>query len=403
MKSRAAIDTIIGYYYQFDQTILRLLNLSNPKDSITIEGIEDIDIDTVIESTAIQCKYYSKTDYNHSVIAKPIREMLSHFKSLKNENKPSIKYLLYGYYKNGHDKLELPLTIDILENTFLTYVQKGQKHLYHRELRITDVELNEFINLLKIDINAQEFGLQLKNIIEKLKEIFSCNDFEAENYYYNNSLKIIKNYAIEPDILKRKITKRKFLDQINNKIILFNKWFIEFKGLQNHFKILRKEYFTSLNTSPFERLFLIEINNAGYNRSEIKNLLLLISQKWSKVSKHEANPFCPYIYFEGMEAIELIKLKKELFSEGFLFIDGYDFHGADFNIKSFLKQANHSNNIKLKFINEKVIIEQIIAESSKTKEIYQFYYNNIFFKKDFNNVKHVKIQINELNHIKEII
>jgi hypothetical protein len=43
-KSRSAESTIIGYYYQFDYFILKLLQCQNDSDSVTIEGIEDVDL-----------------------------------------------------------------------------------------------------------------------------------------------------------------------------------------------------------------------------------------------------------------------------------------------------------------------------------------------------------------------
>ena len=98
MTDRAAVDTIRGYLYQFDHSILQLLNLANNSDTITVEGIEDIDISSATEETAIQCKYYSKSEYNHSVIAEPIRLMLTHFSEYKKGNVQKIKYILRGHY-----------------------------------------------------------------------------------------------------------------------------------------------------------------------------------------------------------------------------------------------------------------------------------------------------------------
>ena len=68
--------------------------------------------------------------------------------------------------------------------------------------------------------------------------------------------------------------------------ILFNEWFIKLKGKQAHFKNLKQEYFTSLNIEPFERFFLIEINQDFYIRNELKELIFIISKKWSKISKY---------------------------------------------------------------------------------------------------------------------
>jgi hypothetical protein len=73
MIERTATDTIKGYFYQFDLSILTLLELKDENHQITVEGIEDIDINNATVETAVQCKYHSKTEYNHSVIAKPIK------------------------------------------------------------------------------------------------------------------------------------------------------------------------------------------------------------------------------------------------------------------------------------------------------------------------------------------
>ena len=95
MIDRTAIDTIKGYFYQFDYAIIKLLELSIETDTIIVEGIEDVDINTATEETAIQCKYYANTEYNHSVIAKPIRLMLDHYKEVINGTKKRINYKLY--------------------------------------------------------------------------------------------------------------------------------------------------------------------------------------------------------------------------------------------------------------------------------------------------------------------
>ena len=179
MADRTAINTIRGYFYQFDYSIVSLLKLSNNTESILVEGVEDIDITTASETTAIQCKYYENTEYNHSVIAEPIRLMLNHFKEVKLGNKAEIKYKLRGHYKSGHSKLALPISIQNLKDNFLTYTRTKKisnvntkvKHLHHIELNLSDAELFEFIRLLEIDINAVEFEKQFKEIISLFKTI----------------------------------------------------------------------------------------------------------------------------------------------------------------------------------------------------------------------------------------
>ncbi|WP_257219545.1 MULTISPECIES: hypothetical protein [unclassified Acinetobacter] len=71
--NRQAIDTIRGYLYQFDNTILQILNHEDENASFTVEGIEDIDIEQIgCETVAIQCKYYEKSDFTPSKIKEAI-------------------------------------------------------------------------------------------------------------------------------------------------------------------------------------------------------------------------------------------------------------------------------------------------------------------------------------------
>ena len=254
MPGRSATDTILGYFYQFDYSIETLLSLQNNNDSITIEGIEDIDINSATEETAIQCKYYSKTAYNHSVIKKPIRLMLSHYKETIENNKPELKYKLYGHFNSGQDKLTLPITIESLKTNFLSYTKDKVKHEHHADLGLSDDDLIRFLDLLEININAREYTEQLNEILTRIQNEFSCDKFEAEHYYYNNALKVIKDIAVKNDVSGRIISKSQFLNKIDKKEVLFNLWFLQLKGKLKHFRELRRKYFTSLNTSPFEKV-----------------------------------------------------------------------------------------------------------------------------------------------------
>ncbi len=403
MTDRTATDTIKGYFYQFDFAILQLLELPNDPDSIIVEGIEDVDISSATEQTAIQCKYYARTEYNHSVIAKPIRLMLNHYKDVINGKKQKVNYKLYGYFQTGQNKLTLPIDSTFLKDHFLTYSIKKTKYFHHINLALSELELDDFISLLNIDIYASEYQDQIFKIINLLSSIFSCNAFEAEHYFYNNALKVIKDIAVDSDIKKRKITKQTFLKKINNKSVLFNEWFVAYKGEAKLFTELRKQYFTDFNVSPFERFFLIEIPDSAYIRSELKDLILTISSKWSKLSKREPTPFCPYFYFHGIDKQELVYLKEELSSENYIFVDGFDFHGSSFNPKSITKSANYSNSIRMKILNEYDHIELTLAEIFKTKEIFEFYCTVPFLHVDYVNIKQVKIQYSKLTDIKRII
>ena len=92
-STRDAVDTIRGYYYQFNYSILSILD-GKEDDVVTVEGIEDVDVASGDDTVAVQCKYYSKIEYNHSVIAKPIRFMFKDFMQ-RSEKENYISYKLY--------------------------------------------------------------------------------------------------------------------------------------------------------------------------------------------------------------------------------------------------------------------------------------------------------------------
>ena len=69
--SRAADYTIQGFIYQFNKTLLAILD-STDEATIVVEGvIEDIDIHEPLQTTAIQCKYHeSQGNCSPGVIAR---------------------------------------------------------------------------------------------------------------------------------------------------------------------------------------------------------------------------------------------------------------------------------------------------------------------------------------------
>ena len=408
MKDRNAVSTLKGYFYQFDFSILQLLSLASMTDKVTIEGIEDVDITTIDNKLAIQCKYYEGTEYNHSEISEAIKFLLMDFAERKNSGSKKIKYMLYGYYSNGQEKLPDVIDVSFLKSKFLTHKRKEKntdKFVIVKEyelLELTDKDLEEFLELVKIDINAKRLEQQLEDIYEKIRIIFECTAFEAEHYYYNNALKIIKNISIHEEISEREISKRDFLSEIDNKEILFNQWFYLYRTQKEIFRKIRKEFFTALNIAPFERFFLLDVDQRDFNIVVIKDLIYLIIKKWTKCTQREPHPFCPYLYLHNISYEQLAVLKNELYKENVNFSDGFPFLGADFYADTLALPVNHKNMLQIKIINEMDMINSVIESVRNRIEIYQFYKEKVFYK-SVGNVKHIKIQIEKLENIKEII
>jgi hypothetical protein len=407
MANRSAVDTLRGYFYQFDLSILSVLKLISPNDSVEIECIEDIDIRNATGVTATQCKYYAKTEYNHSVIKDAVRHMVSHFKESSGGTKPKVFYSIKGHYASGQEKLDGGVDVDFLKSNFLTYsAGKGEAKVtryHHSELGLSNADLGEFLKLLTIDVRAKEFDEQYCEVFDTLRSILGGTPFSTEYFHYNNALAVIRELSIKAAPADRRITKSEFLAKINTSTVLFNQWFVEKRGKNAHLAALRKAYFTGLNVSPHERFFLVETKTDSYLRSDLKDLFFELSRKWAKLSAREPSPFCPYIYVHGIPDDELLALKKELSAEGFKLIDGHDFRGADFSYQSITQKATHGNGIKIKVLNTLPNVEQTADAITNTRRIYQFHMGSSYF--DYNNpaVLHVNIQVEQLSDIKSII
>ncbi len=233
MTNRSAVDTIRGYFYQFDFSILKVLQLNDDKDSISVECVEDVDIHTATEVTAVQCKYYAGTEYNHSVIKPAIMCMLTHYKAIKDSGGPLVRYSLRGHYKSGHHKLLLPINVEFLKQNFLTYSEKKVVNHHYVNLELNDTDLTEFLSLLDIDIHAASFEDQFAQVISELQAAYHCTRFEAEYFYYNNALVLVKELSIESLPDKRTITKKTFLERSDTSSVLFNEWFVRRRGRKN--------------------------------------------------------------------------------------------------------------------------------------------------------------------------
>ena len=229
MASRQAIDTIRGYLFQFDNTILQILNIDDEESIFTIEGVEDIDITgSDGETTAIQCKYYQESDFQPSIIKDAIGWMVKDFSERLRNNNQLIKYKLYGHYRSGHERLAKTLTVEDLKTVFLTTVTRGtdakpsETTEIHTDLGLEDENLEKFLLQLEIDIEAPTLEEQHSQIINKIIQIGLSSSSDAE-FFYSKSLYMIRNLAKSKNESDRNITKRHFLSSLrDSKDILFD-------------------------------------------------------------------------------------------------------------------------------------------------------------------------------------
>jgi len=198
--SRSAEQTLRGYFYQFDKSILAVLDLANGEESITVEGIEDIDLHKASETTAIQCKYHESQEYFPSRIRLPLCLMLDDFVSRQK----LIQYRLYVHFCDNN-KLPSVLTVHELKE-ILSFTQKKETVKYHEKIGLNDNQLELFLGNFKI-IPGPSYEEQKKEVVQRLKREFDCSkDEEVDCYYYNNALRCITSRAVLLDKCSRKIS-----------------------------------------------------------------------------------------------------------------------------------------------------------------------------------------------------
>lgn len=401
MTDRVAVPSIAGYIYQFDYSILLLLQLRNASDSIYVERIEDVDVESATEVTAVQCKYYAGTEYNHSVIAEPIRHMVSHFSA--NRSAPALNYKFYGHFKSGTEKLVLPLTVERLKSSLLTYTREKVAYNLQESLGLSDLDLEKFLARFDINVKASDIDAQREAILRLLQKEFECAEYEAEHYYYNNALAAIAAAAVQTNESERRITREDFIRKINCRSVLYNLWYVRFKTRAEFLKRIRKQFFVvPFNSSPFERFFLIDCAT-NPSDAELKTLLLSVGNKWSKLSAREPQPFCPYIYLHNYCPKKLAQLKTVLRDEDMRPIDGYDFKDAPFSAGSLTKTPTAANGIKIKVVNTLDELSLALSAIASTIEIFELYKGQPIYQPESTYIRKVSVEIQHFNDVKELL
>ncbi len=378
MTNRSATATIKGYFYQFDQTIVRLLEATK-HGSVTIEGVEDIDLDDIGASAFVQCKYYEGTEYNHSVIKDAIVHMLRHFHAAGTPTDQVFRYRLTGHYRSGQHKLRLPLTDEFLKEHFLTSTRDKQTHRVHEELAMTDVQLAAFRGLLDIDVNGPSYDDQQAYLLKLLaSEIPGCTAGDAMCFFYPMAINVVQGLAIQADEAKRKITKDQFLKAINRKELVFSTWLREHLGREYFARMIRRKYFYFDKTKmpKASRFFVIDMANE-YQLDKAARMLVRLGNFFSHKELQRTpaiDRFCPYVLLRGVTTEQLIELKASLWTQGVAFNDGYPFQGAGFSPAMLAADPSKDNLWKIKFIPDgQQLAPTIAACAGSVVEVYDFY------------------------------
>lgn len=281
---RQADSTIKGYLYQFNKSILTILEAENDT-SIVLEGvIEDIDIHSPSSTTTIQCKYHEDKKYQISSVATPILEMLCHYCESAYLGK-AVSYILYAYYAENVDAVDIDAFVSFLSSTkdkdilckyfhriytipdadMLAIANKVQKNKDEKDRIVNYYKTNRGNLILRVDITefwnafsyvkAEQFDLLKDKVIRKLEEITDHDT--AISMYYPNAFSMVASLSAKSTEQERTLTKKQlvvFLTQ--QKSVLLNKWTLEALDKEQIIKAKKAYLTTAFSSNPDIRAFI---------------------------------------------------------------------------------------------------------------------------------------------------
>lgn len=321
MSSRSAEATIKGYYYQFDTSILKLLELEGENDRIHLERIEDVDVETATDVTAVQCKYLSKPRFVNSAVREPIELMLQHFIM---SPKPDLKYVLYAHFTEEVGGTSLEINVERLKE-ILTYSEKKVKKALHLDNAIPDEQLVNFLSKFQFTFGI-DFDVQQASVIKKIQAFLRCDHFEADTLHYNNALRLVIDRSCNPNVDERYISKREFYDVLYSPVILFNNWYVRLRSKNEYLKNVRQRFKSSRADLPSKSKLLIigrEILESDNTELPISMLIENLINKYYKL-KHCLRDAKPLTIILELSVEEIKHIKKDLAASGHLYNDGYE-------------------------------------------------------------------------------
>jgi hypothetical protein len=240
--NRVANYTIKGFLYQFNVTLLTILD-SSEDSVVTVEGlIEDIDIIGNNQVTAIQCKYHESVDrFTLSSIYEPILQMMLHF---INNPRQNISYSLYAHFPNESIG-EKQLTIEELRKIIESSDESLKK--YTSQLK-NNFDINAFHKQFKLKIGAA-YDKTVEDVQNKFTQI-GMDPGDIDVLIYPNAITIIGDLSIQTDEIKRKITKAELIATLRSKrTIAISRWAAALKSYSKLLLAKRKQLKANLDNN----------------------------------------------------------------------------------------------------------------------------------------------------------
>lgn len=312
---RAAGSSIRGYAYQFDLSALRILRASDSA-TLTIEGHEDIDIDSAGDQEFVQCKYHQAQKYSLVGLRDPIIPMLNAFRSGTRGT-----FTLYVHYG---DSAGLPssLSRDDLKQA-LTLTRKSGEVVKYFSGASDDV-LDEFVANLSIQA-GDSYQHQQAQVIAELVSALGCSADDARDLHYADAVSVITALAMQDHAHDRRITRLDFLERLNKRPTMFTRWHQEYVGHQRFMMTLRRRVQTAGLLRPTKRRVVVLPAPAASTQTDLLSTADLIRDLSTiGFGRGKLDTARPWTVAVEASSDELRTLKQELIGHDLPFSDGFE-------------------------------------------------------------------------------
>lgn len=419
---RQANSTIKGYLYQFNKSIFEILS-ADDKTSITLEGvIEDIDIQLPNATSTIQCKYHEDAKFSIYSVAAPILEMVCHYNECVALGK-STQYVLYAHYNENIEEIDRAT----FENHISTTVSKDlQLSYFHKLYTIADTSILELANKTKKSkedkekilnyyssnrsslklcfewskfwncfkyVPAEDFDELKEKVIVKLSE--QSDRETAENLYYPNAFSLVANLSAKPEISKRTIDKKTFLEELKSKkSVLITKWML--LGFEKKKILLSKKQHLSnsfsINTAI--RAFVFSEQFHSVNGDKINPFIQEYIAKYYKKKTLQRPPL--FIFENGSDIIQKVILGLHKYQKSV----NSGFVGNAFMPDSFINNTDCS----AEFVCKVALLQNISVEILELCNVDQLYIiGNVKTDLSSSNYYSEQIEIEGINELRYLV
>ncbi|WP_314374433.1 hypothetical protein [Sphingomonas paucimobilis] len=406
---REATATIRGYIYQFDASILAVLDATGG-DTVTVEGVEDFDVLSEDVDTHGQVKYYEAQKLTDATVRDAVLPMLEGFLRYPAEIRKRKRYVLYGHFKQAPDEAPTYTMADmqriLVHRPFKEDKTTGEKVRIELNLQskagASDEELADFCSRFSVRL-SEPFDTHRTRVITKLAAALSVSKIEAEAYSYPSALTAMAALSTAATRPSRTTSRAAFLQLIRPDVAIYSAWALREEGENAYCRKIRELHFARLNIDSRDRFFVLSLADVD-GTDELHGLVQHIIGRWSSHlmgRKPTKERYAPFFFFPGLAETGLTELKGRLVHDGYKITDGYAYQGASFSTDHLMLPQTPGYPVSARFVGNADEFEKALLAAKRARLVIQLHTGdpNVITSA----VQHIAIPVNSASMARKIV